>query len=250
MLNVTEFADANPPADGSLDGSVLLGPADPTPPTPLRRAQTLCELGRFSDAVPAVGSVIAQEPRDGEAWCLMARAQLGNERPAAALEAARAATGLLDGRAEPLRLASLALGQLGRDEEAAEAALQATRSEPSAWEAHARLAHCLAAFRNRLGEAREAAGRALALRPDEAGPHLAVGAVALAAGRRTDAAAAFCAALAADPQCVEAHNQLAVVQSMPRRRMFSFGRGSGSGAKSESRRSRRRSKRAPDDTSD
>jgi tetratricopeptide (TPR) repeat protein len=200
-----------------------------------------------------VGSVIAQEPRHGEAWCLMARAQLGNERPAAALEAARAAARLMNGRAEPLRLASLALGELGRDEEATEAALQATRSEPSAWEAHARLAHCLAAFRNRLGEAREAAGRALALRPDEPGPHLAAGAVAMAAGRRTDAAAAYCAALAADPQCVEAHNQLAVVQTMGRRRRFSFGRGAGSGTKpggSESRRSRRRKQRAPDDTAD
>ncbi|MDQ6836319.1 MAG: tetratricopeptide repeat protein [Actinomycetota bacterium] len=188
---------------------------------PLTRAQTLYELGRYADAVPAVAQAISDDPRNALAWCLMSNAQLGNDRPVAALEAARAAASLNPSVEEPHRLASVALGRLGRDEEAVEAAVEATRREPGSWEAHARLAHCLAALRQRLSDARHAAERALELGPEHAGPHLAVGAVALAAGRRSDAAAAFCAALSVEPQCAEAHNQLANVQDLGSRRGLS-----------------------------
>jgi Tfp pilus assembly protein PilF len=86
------------------------------------------------------------------------------------------------------------------------------------WEGHARLAHCLSGFRDQLKDAQTAADRALFLMPDAPGPHLASGAVALADGRRDDAAAAFCAALAVDPQCGDAHNQLADLQARGRDR--------------------------------
>jgi tetratricopeptide (TPR) repeat protein len=217
MRNTVGVADEEPILEGAGLGEpaaaeeagwgLEFGPRQPEPP--LTRAQTLCELGRYSDAVSAVAIAISKDPRDVEAWCVMADAQLGSEKPAAALEAARTAAKLDPGHERPHRLASLALERLGRDEDAAEAALQATRCGPGSWQAHVRLAHSLAAFRARLGEAREAAERARALRPEQPEPHLALGAVALAAGQQADAASAFCAALAADPQCVEAHHQLA-----------------------------------------
>lgn len=218
MLNSWGLAEedrANP--DVFIDPCELDGP-EPPPPTPLGRAQTFYELGRFSEAVPAVAAIITAEPRNVDAWCLMAQAQLGNERPAAALEAARAAAALDLAQEHPLRLLSVALSDLGRDDEAAEAALGATQRQPESWQAHVRLAHALAVLRNRLGDARQAAERALALNPEEPGPHMALGTVAMAAGRRADAAAAFCAALAVDPLCGEAHNQLASVQAMGPRR--------------------------------
>ncbi len=190
----------------------------------LRQAETLCDLGRFADAVPVVAETIGRTPRDAAAWCLMARAQLGCERASAALQAAEAAISLEPGNATPHRLASLALGQLGRNQEAVTAAEQAIRCEPSSWQVHARLAHSLAELRDRLSDAQDAADRAMALKPDDPGPHLASGAVALAAGRRDDAAAAFCAALAVDPQCGDAHNQLA---SLERRTRGSVWRGVG-----------------------
>ncbi len=190
-----------------------LDPAPRQPEPPLIRAQTLCELGRYADAVSAVATAISKDPRDVEAWCVMADAQLGSEKPAAALEAARTAAKLSPGDERAHRLASLALERLGREDDAAEAALRATRCGPGSWRAHVRLAHSLAAFRARLDEAREAAERARTLQPEQPEPHLALGAVALAAGQRADAAAAFCAALAVDPQCVEAHAQLAGVQA-------------------------------------
>jgi tetratricopeptide (TPR) repeat protein len=182
-------------------------------PTPAQRAQTLCDLGRFTAAAEAASEAIADEPRSSRAWCLMAQAQLGQDRAPAALVAAQAACRLEPADEAPHRLVSLALGSLGRDEEAAAAAVQATQHAPQSWRAHARLAHCLAALRDRLPEARQAAERALELEPGQAGPHLAIGRVALAAGRDTDATSAFCAALGVDPQCVEAHSELSRLQS-------------------------------------
>ena len=139
----------------------------------------------------------------------LARAQLGLGRARAALQAAQTA-GALDPRAEePHHLSSLALEHLGLEAEAASAAEDATRTAPKSWRAYARLARCLAALSDRLPEAFQAAERARALAPEEPGPHLAVGAVALAAGRPADATSAYCAALGADPQCFEAHSHLA-----------------------------------------
>jgi tetratricopeptide (TPR) repeat protein len=176
---------------------------------PLDRAETLCDLGRYTDAVAMAGQAIAEDPRDPRAWCLMARAQLGDERPSNALEAARAAS-KLDPKSElPHRLASVALSNLGREEEAVDAALDAAHCAPESWRAQARLARALAAIRHRLKEAAAAAVRAQALEPDDPEPHLAAGTVALASGRQSDATSAFCAALAVDPLCGEAHNQLA-----------------------------------------
>jgi tetratricopeptide (TPR) repeat protein len=182
-------------------------------PTPAQRAQTLCDLGRFTAAAEAAGQAIADEPRSSRAWCLMAQAQLGQDRASAALVAAQTACGLEPADEAPHRLASLVLGALGRDEEAAAAAAQATERAPQSWRAHARLADCLAALPDHLPEARQAAERALELEPGQAGPHLAIGRVALAAGRETDATSAFCAAMGVDPQCVEAHSELSRLQS-------------------------------------
>ena len=174
-----------------------------------QRAAVLCDLRRWADAAAASGAMITADPRSPDAWCLMSRAQLGLGRARAALEAARTASRLDPSAEEAHRFTSLALGELGLEAEAAEAAAEATRCAPDSWQAHACLACSLAALRHRLPDARRAAERARALGPAEPGPHLAVGAVALAAGRRRDARSAFCAALGMDPQCFEAHRQLA-----------------------------------------
>ena len=175
----------------------------------MQRAQTLCDLGRWADATLAAQQAVAAAPRDPAAWCLSARAQLGLGRARAALQAAQTAGSLDPAAEEPHHLSSLALEQLGRELEAATAAQDATRTAPDSWRAHARLARCLAALKDRLPEAHRAAERARALAPEEPGPHLAAGAVALAAGRPHDATSAYCAALGADPQCFEAHSRLA-----------------------------------------
>ncbi|MGH2869381.1 MAG: tetratricopeptide repeat protein [Solirubrobacteraceae bacterium] len=212
MLNSPRVMD-----DSAAETDDFAREGDPPQPTPAQRAQTMCELGRFAAAAEAAGRAIADEPRNAHAWCLMAEAQLGQDRPPAALVAAQAACRLEPDAEASHRMVSLALGALGRDEEAAAAAGQATRHAPQSWRAHARLAQCLAALCDRLPEARQAAQRALELEPGQAGPHLAIGRVALAAGRETDATSAFCAALGVDPLCVEAHIELSTLLSRERR---------------------------------
>lgn len=77
-------------------------PAETRPdPSAWERAQTLSDLGRYADASAAVAEVISAQPREAQAWCLMARVQLGLERPAGALQAARTAAGLAPESEQP-----------------------------------------------------------------------------------------------------------------------------------------------------
>jgi tetratricopeptide (TPR) repeat protein len=190
----------------------------------LERAQHLCGLYRFPDAATVLSQILAMQPRHAHAWCLMARAQLGQDRPRAALQAARAAASLADDQEWPRRLESMALVHLGRDEEAADAAEDAVRLAPNRWYGYAQLAHALSHLTPRLADARAAADRGLVLGPHEAGAHIASGAVAVADGRRTDAIAAFTAALDIDPQNSVAHAELAVLRASRRRLGRSSGR--------------------------
>jgi tetratricopeptide (TPR) repeat protein len=183
----------------------------------LERAQHLCELCRFPDAATLLGQIIAIDPRHAQAWCLMARAQLGQDRPRAALQAARAAASLACDQEWPRRLESMALVHLGRDEEAADAAQDAVRLAPDRWYGHAQLAHALSHLKPRLDDARAAADQGLVLGPHEAGAHIASGAVAAADGRRMDAIAAFSNALCIDPQNSVAHAELAELRVSKRR---------------------------------
>jgi tetratricopeptide (TPR) repeat protein len=183
----------------------------------LERAQHLCELCRFPDAATLLSQIIAIDPRHAQAWCLMARAQLGQDRPRAALQAARAAASLACDQEWPRRLESMALVHLGRDEEAADAAQDAVRLAPDRWYGHAQLAHALSHLKPRLDDARAAADQGLVLGPHEAGAHIASGAVAAADGRRMDAIAAFSNALCIDPQNSVAHAELAELRVSKRR---------------------------------
>ncbi|MGB9182746.1 MAG: hypothetical protein WCB67_01670, partial [Solirubrobacteraceae bacterium] len=73
MLNSPQVIDD--PASGDVASEGEVGQ-----PTPTQRAQTLCDLGRFAAAVEAASQAIADEPRNSHAWCLMAQAQLGQDR--------------------------------------------------------------------------------------------------------------------------------------------------------------------------
>jgi tetratricopeptide (TPR) repeat protein len=187
----------------------------------VRRAQTLCDLCRYGDAVTMLSAAIAREPRNSQAWCLMARVQLGQGHQRAALQAARAAGSLAPLDGTPLSLASLALGRLGQLREAVSAAEQAARLQPRSARAHARLAQTLAQFEDRLGEAELEATRSLELGPDQVEAHMAAGAVAAAAGRRAQAVESFGRALALDPQNRAVHDQLT---NLPAGRRFRWHR--------------------------
>jgi tetratricopeptide (TPR) repeat protein len=178
----------------------------------LRRASALCAMRRYPDAVRAAGAILSGDPRNADAWCLMAVAQLGQERYEAALQAARAASSATPHAEWPQRLASAALTRLGRFGESAQAAGEAVRLDPHSWRAHTSLAHALASVKGRGPDAFAAAGRATELAPDRAETHTAAGVVAMSYGARDEADQAFRRALAIDPQSTAAQNGLGALK--------------------------------------
>jgi Flp pilus assembly protein TadD len=173
------------------------------------RASTLCDLGRFADAVQLMQTVVASQSQDGHAWCLLARAQLGSADFAAALRSAQTGVALSPDDEWPHRLRSIALLNLDRPEEAVIAAAIATRLAPHEWQTHRSHADALTHTGKNPSESIEAAKRAVALAPHEPGAFFSLGAAAAAAGRREQARDAFEQVLMLDPQHSGAHNELA-----------------------------------------
>ncbi len=163
----------------------------------LERAEGLCELRRYEEALALLSRAVASDPDNPHAWCLMAQAQLGLYRYREALQAAETAIPLAPDEEWPHRLASVALEGLGNYVQAARAAKEAARLAP----------HTCRAWR--LDEARAGSDRALVLAPDEADVHVAAGTVAAAAGHRGEAETHFRRALAIEPDNAAAHNELA-----------------------------------------
>jgi tetratricopeptide (TPR) repeat protein len=215
MLNSPTFPDSTAPHLDLLSTQSGASSSD-ADARPLARAEMMCELGRFADAVTVASQALTADPRNADAWCVMARAQLGSDRANAALKAAEAAGSLAPDSDTAHRLSSEALSRLGREEEAVVAAREATLCAPAGWQGYVRLAQALSVSKRGLKEARVAAEQAISLKPDDPAPHVAAGSVAAADGRKADATAAFCAALAIDPQCGDAHKQLTELQARRR----------------------------------
>ena len=87
----------------------------------IERARALTHLGRWSEAAEALRPALADPSTSAEAWCLLARCELGQQRTAAALEAARRAVASDPDHEWAHRLIAIAALRLG-DHDAAEAA--------------------------------------------------------------------------------------------------------------------------------
>jgi tetratricopeptide (TPR) repeat protein len=187
------------------------------------RVELLCDLERWADALPLVSRLLATEPENELAWCLLAQCQLGLGHYEAALTTAERAAALAPDSEWPHRLLSFAATHLGRRDDAVRAAREAVRLDPGAWQTHARLAAAACrseASRGRRNprtrpnraEAALAAERALALAPDEPQVQLIYGSVAASLGRRAVAERAYRTALQLDPQSSGAHHLLAALR--------------------------------------
>jgi tetratricopeptide (TPR) repeat protein len=175
--------------------------------TELSRAGLMIELGRFADATRLLAAVLAAAPDSCRGWCLLARAQLGNGKPAEALTAASRASALDPANDWPFRLISTALISLGRGADAVPAALEARRLAPHSWRSHVCLAQAAAAG-GQLEFATEAAQAGLAVAPDQADVHVTAGRVALSRGDVAEARLRQEAALAIEPTHSGAINEL------------------------------------------
>ena len=88
----------------------------------LARASAMLDVKRFDEAAGLLARIVAAEPENSRAWCLMARAHLGADRYHEAIEAASRAVALHPADEWPHRLASNALVHLGNYSHALRAA--------------------------------------------------------------------------------------------------------------------------------
>lgn len=178
----------------------------------LERARYLVELHRFDEACSLLQNVVGREPDDPTAWCLLAQAYGGVERPLDALEAASRAAALAPEDDWPHRLRSVSLQELGAGESAVEAAREAVRTGSWGWQPHIRLAIALVFAKGDLEEAHAEAERGVELAPNRPATHYALGLVASASRNPEEAELCFRRALALDPEHAPSHNALASMQ--------------------------------------
>lgn len=178
-------------------------------PETIAHARALCEAGDFDAAGELLRLLLAVEPDDREAWCLLARAELGAGRHEEAILAADRASAIDPASAYPHLIASLAALRLGQAEEAEQRARDAVQADPFEWRALALLAQLLARSRSTVPEAKELVQRIVRLAPEEPGVHLTAGQVAEAGGNRDAAKEAFLEALRLEPENSAAQHELA-----------------------------------------
>ena len=174
----------------------------------LKRAAILCDEGHFAEAGNLLRSVAEQEPSNVEVWVLLARAELAAGRYTSALQAAERTQVLIPEESLPYLIASIALRNLGRPDEAVEHARQAVSVDQEDRGALSWLARLLVVAGS-LDEAKEVAARVVKLAPEWPEAHLTAGVIAAAAGEREVAKASFREVLALDPASSAAQHELA-----------------------------------------
>ncbi len=189
----------------------------------LQRILALAELKRWDEAATAARSLLAADPANWQALCLLAQALIAENDYTGGRAAAEAAVALAPESDWPHRLISIACRLLGQTAQAHAAAREAVRLSPHLDEARRVL--CQSEI---LSGDLEAAARsalvALELDPHEAANHRMIGTVAFHCGELDAAEAAFrraleiqpddASALAADPRQSISRNNLDVVLSL------------------------------------
>ena len=174
----------------------------------LDRAQYMIDVKRYGEAVTLLAGVVAADPADSRAWCLLARAHAGQGQYSEAASAAGEAVALAPADDWPHRLASNAYMHLGHPDMAVRAAAEACRLAPNEWRAQLCLAQAALASRGQFALAEHAAVTARAIAPDEPDVHFVSGQVSLARGNRKAAVAHHERALALNPDHPGALNEL------------------------------------------
>jgi tetratricopeptide (TPR) repeat protein len=173
----------------------------------LVRASAMLDIGRCDEATALLARVVATDPENSRAWCLLARAHLGTKRYVDAIGAANRAVALDPADEWPHRLASNALIHLGNNADALRAAGEACRLAPDLWQTHVCVAQAALAGQH-LDIANAAAAQARTLAPSEPDVHFLSGKVSLASGSLGDARTHQEQALALDPAHSGAMNEL------------------------------------------
>jgi tetratricopeptide (TPR) repeat protein len=174
----------------------------------LAHANVLLGLKRYDEAASLLARIVAAEPQDSRAWCLLAASHLRTGRYQEAAAAASNAITLGPFNDWPYRLASIAQRHLGKITEAISLATEACRLAPHEWRAYICLAEAELARKADLHAAKRAAATALRLAPHEPDAHFTVGRVSYARREWKAARAHQERALALDPAHSAALNEL------------------------------------------
>jgi tetratricopeptide (TPR) repeat protein len=174
----------------------------------LARAQAMLTVKRHDEAAGLLSQLVAAQPDDSRAWCLLAAAHLGAGRYQDAAEAAGRAVAAAPSDEWPHRLVSNARLHLGNSQAAVSAASEACRLAPNEWRAWVCLAQAALATEVEFNEAERAAATARRLAPDEAEVYYVSGLVSFAREEWKKAQAYQERVLAIDPAHSRALNEL------------------------------------------
>jgi tetratricopeptide (TPR) repeat protein len=178
----------------------------------LVRAARLSDEGRPRAAIAVLESALEAYPDHPSGWCRLSAAYLDVGEPGHALEAAKRAI-VLGEPAWAHRLASLALVELGRHDEAVVSAGEAVRRDPDDWRALVTLSEALAP--GEPEQAVRAARAAVARAPREARAHEVLGDAAMLAHDWMLAEQAYRDALRLDPEHPDLPTKLARLARRP-----------------------------------
>jgi tetratricopeptide (TPR) repeat protein len=183
----------------------------------LSHAGSLCDLGRFDEAVNRLGVLLAHDSDNLRAVMLLSQALIGRGDASAALEQAERAVTLAPDDEWPHRLASIASRALGHRDDAVRHAETAVQLAPLGHAPYLTLVQALVMPQSRfsgqhrpdLERAKSAALEAVKLAPHDARSHLVLGIALGAAGDHAGAEAAYRRTLEIDPENSAALNNLA-----------------------------------------
>jgi tetratricopeptide (TPR) repeat protein len=201
--------------------------------TELGIAQAVAHFERMDPAsgVTALEPVLAEDPASVEGWNLMARLRLALDENTAALEAADKAIALAPEDPRAMAIASRALSQLGRHEEAVSMAYRAVITDPDNPLWHDRVAWALLSADRQFADAEQAARTAIGLDPNEAHYYYTHGVALDSLGHIDQARQALLTSLRMEPDNAVAQHRLAVLngeaqrEPTPKKRGFKlFGR--------------------------
>ena len=178
----------------------------------LARARTMLDLKRHGEAANLLAAIVATDPGNPTAWCLLTLAHLGVGRNSDAAAAAGRAIAAAPASDWPYRLASTAQLRLGNAQAALRSAAEARRLAPQEWRCYLCVAQATLATRENYDDAEAAAAEARKLAPNEPDVYLISGKVSLERGKRAQARAYQERALALDPEHVGAMNELGKIR--------------------------------------
>ncbi len=171
------------------------------------QAQAALAAGRLEEAEPALHAIVRANPREAFAWALLGLVHLRRAQPEVALAHVERALGLDRDHPDYLNLRGVALGELGRIDDAVAAFRRALKRRPAHAECHYNLGKALLK-RDDLDGARESFRRAATLDPPHPSAAYMLGLVLQRGGRAAEALRVFRGIAASAPDDLDAFLQL------------------------------------------